>query len=74
MTFTGETLVQPCEEEDDSIQYNLVPISQIANIEPKAAVDTIGICRDVGELNTGQIRNSSNENLILLISVMLRFY
>ncbi|XP_055851551.1 replication protein A 70 kDa DNA-binding subunit [Episyrphus balteatus] len=55
MTFTGETLVQPCEEEDDGIpqvQYNLVPISQIANIEPKAAVDTIGICRDVGELNT----------------------
>ncbi|XP_055906413.1 replication protein A 70 kDa DNA-binding subunit [Eupeodes corollae] len=55
MTFTGETLVQPCEDESDGIpqvQYNLVPISQIASIEPKAAVDTIGICRDVGELQT----------------------
>lgn len=55
MTFTGETLVQPCEEKDSGIpqvQYDFVPISQIINIEPKASVDTIGVCRDVGELMT----------------------
>lgn len=62
MTFTLETAVQPCHEEDSNIpqiQYDLVPISQIANIEPKAAVDIIGVCKEVGELQvfTGRTNN-----------------
>lgn len=41
MTMTGETVIQLCEEDESGIpevKYDFVPISQIANIEPKAAV------------------------------------
>lgn len=65
MTFTGETMVQLCEDEDDGgipeIKFDLIPISQIANMENKEAVDTIGICKDVGELQTFTSRTTNKE-------------
>ncbi|EDW80816.1 uncharacterized protein Dwil_GK11360 [Drosophila willistoni] len=64
MTFTGETMVQMCEDEEDSIpeiKYDLVPISQVSNMENKAAVDTIGICKEVGELQTFTSRTTNKE-------------
>ncbi|XP_058057306.1 replication protein A 70 kDa DNA-binding subunit [Anopheles bellator] len=53
MTMNGETVVQLCTETDGSmpaIQYNLVPISQIANMEPNATVDVIGVCKEAGDV------------------------
>lgn len=64
MTFTGETVVQLCKEEDGAIpeiKYDFVPITQVANMEPKAALDIIGICKEVGELQTFTSRTSNKE-------------
>ncbi|KAH8306223.1 hypothetical protein KR018_004774, partial [Drosophila ironensis] len=65
MTFTGETVVQLCEEADDGaipdIKYNLVPISEVSGMENKAAVDTIGICKEVGELQSFVSRTTNKE-------------
>ncbi|XP_061402182.1 replication protein A 70 kDa DNA-binding subunit-like [Musca vetustissima] len=65
MTFTSDTVVQPCEDDDDSgvpvIKYDLVPISQVANMEPKASVDIVGICKDVGELQSFTSRTTNKE-------------
>ncbi|KAH8355942.1 hypothetical protein KR200_003721, partial [Drosophila serrata] len=65
MTFTGETVVQLCEDPDDGaipdIKYNLVPISEVAGMENKAAVDTIGICKEVGELQSFVSRTTNKE-------------
>ncbi|XP_054087207.1 replication protein A 70 kDa DNA-binding subunit-like [Zeugodacus cucurbitae] len=55
MTLTGLTEIKPCEEDDNDIpeiKYDLVPISKLANLEPNTTVDTIGICKEVGELHT----------------------
>ncbi|EDV30349.1 uncharacterized protein Dana_GF23244 [Drosophila ananassae] len=65
MTFTGETIVQLCEDADDGaipdIKYNLVPISEVSGMENKAAVDTIGICKEVGELQSFVSRTTNKE-------------
>ncbi|XP_067619019.1 replication protein A 70 kDa DNA-binding subunit [Eurosta solidaginis] len=64
MTLTSETVIQACEDDDTDIpeiKYDLVPISQIANLEPRTSVDTIGICKDVGELQTFTSRNTNKE-------------
>ncbi|KAH8359920.1 hypothetical protein KR093_009579, partial [Drosophila rubida] len=65
MTFTGETVVQLCDDADDGgipeIKFDLIPISQIASMENKAAVDTIGICKEVGELQTFTSRTTNKE-------------
>ncbi|KAH8395752.1 hypothetical protein KR215_000413, partial [Drosophila sulfurigaster] len=65
MTFTGETVVQLCDDADDGgipeIKFDLIPISQIADMENKAAVDTIGICKDVGELQSFTSRTTNKE-------------
>ncbi|XP_001358758.3 replication protein A 70 kDa DNA-binding subunit [Drosophila pseudoobscura] len=65
MTFTGETAVQLCEDADDGaipdIKYNLVPISEVSGMENKAAVDTIGICKEVGELQAFTSRTTNKE-------------
>ncbi|XP_030369823.1 replication protein A 70 kDa DNA-binding subunit [Scaptodrosophila lebanonensis] len=65
MTFTSDTVVQKCEEMDDGgipeIKYDLVPISQVANMEDKTALDTIGICKEVGELQTFTSRTTNKE-------------
>ncbi|KAH8284199.1 hypothetical protein KR054_012094, partial [Drosophila jambulina] len=65
MTFTGETVVQLCEDADDGaipdIKYNLVPISEVSGMENKAAVDTIGICKEVGELQSFVSRTTNKE-------------
>ncbi|XP_034487485.1 replication protein A 70 kDa DNA-binding subunit [Drosophila innubila] len=65
MTFTGETVVQLCEDADDGgipeIKFDLVPISEIASMENKASVDTIGICKDVGELQAFTSRTTNKE-------------
>lgn len=65
MTFTGETVVQLCEDADDGgipeIKFDLVPITDIANMENKSAVDTVGICKDVGELQTFTSRTTNKE-------------
>lgn len=65
MTFSGETVVQLCEDTDDDpipeIKYNLVPISDVSGMENKAAVDTIGICKEVGELQSFVARTTNKE-------------
>lgn len=64
MTFTNETVVQLCTDNSENIptiKYDLVPISKIADMEPKAAVDVIGICKTVGELQTFTSRTTNKE-------------
>lgn len=65
MTFNNDTVVQPCEDEDDTgipeIKYDLVPISQVANLEPKAAVDCVGVCKEVGELQVFTSKTTNKE-------------
>ncbi|XP_016960724.1 replication protein A 70 kDa DNA-binding subunit [Drosophila biarmipes] len=65
MTFSGETVVQLCEDADDDpipeIKYNLIPISEVSGMENKAAVDTIGICKEVGELQSFVARSTNKE-------------
>ncbi|ALC46337.1 RpA-70 [Drosophila busckii] len=65
MTFTGETMVQLCEDAENEgipeVKFDLVPISQVASMEDKATVDTIGICKDVGELQTFTSRTTNKE-------------
>lgn len=65
MTFTNDTVVQACQDDDDSgipeIKYDFVPISQVANLEPKAAVDCVGVCKEVSELQVFTSRTTNKE-------------
>ncbi|XP_054081185.1 replication protein A 70 kDa DNA-binding subunit-like [Zeugodacus cucurbitae] len=64
MTLTGLTEIKPCEEDDNDIpeiQHDLIPISHLANLEPNTTVDTIGICKEVGELQTFTSRTTNKE-------------
>ncbi|XP_055389395.1 replication protein A 70 kDa DNA-binding subunit-like [Condylostylus longicornis] len=64
MTFTPQTIVQLCTDNEDDIpqaNYNWVPISQVSNMEPKAKVDVIGICREIGELQTFTAKTNNRE-------------
>ncbi|KAI8045324.1 replication protein A 70 kDa DNA-binding subunit [Drosophila gunungcola] len=65
MTFSGETVVQLCEDADDDpipgIKYNLIPISEVSGMENKASVDTIGICKEVGEVQSFVSRSTNKE-------------
>lgn len=64
MTFTADTIVQPCTEDDSSIpsiQYNYVPISSIAHMEPNAVVDVIGVVKTASELQAFTSRASGRE-------------
>lgn len=64
MTMTNETIIQECKDADGSmpaIQYNFVPISQIANMEPNAMIDVAGICKEASELNTFTAKTSGRE-------------
>lgn len=65
MTFSNDTVVQPCEDEDDSgipeIKYDLVPISQVANMEPKSSIDVVGVCKEIGELQSFTSRTTNKE-------------
>ncbi|XP_037951492.1 replication protein A 70 kDa DNA-binding subunit-like [Teleopsis dalmanni] len=64
MTFTSETAVQLCDDESDGIPqitYDLKPIAELANIEPKSVVDTIGVCKEIGELQIFTSRTTNKE-------------
>uniref|UniRef100_A0A182QCD7 Replication protein A subunit n=1 Tax=Anopheles farauti TaxID=69004 RepID=A0A182QCD7_9DIPT len=64
MTMTNDTIVQECKEADGSlpeIQYNFVPISQIANMEPNSMIDVIGVCKQAGEVNQFTAKTSGRE-------------
>uniref|UniRef100_A0A182JRW5 Replication protein A subunit n=1 Tax=Anopheles christyi TaxID=43041 RepID=A0A182JRW5_9DIPT len=64
MTMTNDTIVQECKDVDGSmpeIQYNLVPISQIGNMEPNAMVDVVGMCKDVSDLVQFTAKTSGRE-------------
>ncbi|XP_321709.5 replication protein A 70 kDa DNA-binding subunit [Anopheles gambiae] len=64
MTMTNDTIVQECKDADGSmpeIQYNFVPISQIANMEPNAMVDVIGMCKDASDVVQFTAKTSGRE-------------
>lgn len=65
MTFTADTIIQPCMDDSassiPSIQYNFVPISSIANMEPNAIVDVIGVVKTVSELQNFTSRASGRD-------------
>ncbi|KAL9874713.1 uncharacterized protein ACN427_013096 [Glossina fuscipes fuscipes] len=39
----------------------LVPISQVANMKPKAAIDVVGVCKEVGEVQMFTSRTTNKE-------------
>lgn len=65
MTFGNETIIQLCEEEDNTsiptVQYNFVQIKQIADMEDKSVVDICGVVKDVGEIATIVSKTSNKE-------------
>ncbi|XP_062558412.1 replication protein A 70 kDa DNA-binding subunit [Armigeres subalbatus] len=64
MTMTNETLIQECNDAEiamPTIQYNFVPISQIANMEANALIDVIGICKEAGEVVQFTAKTSGRE-------------
>ncbi|XP_055586552.1 replication protein A 70 kDa DNA-binding subunit-like [Uranotaenia lowii] len=64
MTMNSDTIVQECEDGGSSlpeIQYNFVPISQIANMEANAMIDVIGVCKEAGEVLQFTAKSSGRE-------------
>lgn len=64
MTMTADTVLQECEDEGASIptiQYDFVPIPQIANMEAHAIIDVVGVCKDAGEINQFTAKASGRE-------------
>lgn len=64
MTMTNETVIQLCEEDNNTIpvmRYDLVPIIKVSTMEDKSIVDVIGICKDVGELQVFTARSNNRE-------------
>ncbi|XP_058467652.1 replication protein A 70 kDa DNA-binding subunit [Malaya genurostris] len=64
MTMTHDTIVQECKDVGSSlpeIHYNFVPISQIANMEPNAMIDVIGICKEASEVVQFTAKTSGRE-------------
>lgn len=51
MTLNNDSVVQECTDVDDIpvVQYNFVPISEIANLEPNATVGNVSIQIDRNE-------------------------
>lgn len=64
MTFNSDTIVEECVGGNDNVpkvSYNLVPLSQISQMEPNATVDVAGVCREVGEINQFTAKTSGRE-------------
>ncbi|XP_063701558.1 replication protein A 70 kDa DNA-binding subunit [Culicoides brevitarsis] len=64
MTFTHDTQVKLCEEDDSaipSIEYNFVPIKSIANMEPNSNLDVIAVVKSATELAKFQSKSSGKE-------------
>ncbi|KAG4077768.1 hypothetical protein HA402_011197 [Bradysia odoriphaga] len=53
MTFNSDTVVEECADghvDVPKFSYNLVPLSQISQMEANATVDVAGVCREVGDI------------------------
>lgn len=64
MTFGNETLVQECIEDCPSIptiQYDLVSIANIANMEVNMIIDVIGVCKEVSDLTNLTAKSTGRE-------------
>lgn len=64
MTMTNDTIVQECKDVGSSlpeIQYNFVPISQIANMESNAMIDVVGICKEASDVMQFTAKSSGRE-------------
>lgn len=64
MTMTNDTLIEECHSDATSmptIQYNFVPISQIANMEANAILDVMGVCKEAGEVVQFTAKTSGRE-------------
>ncbi|XP_055630999.1 replication protein A 70 kDa DNA-binding subunit [Toxorhynchites rutilus septentrionalis] len=63
MTMTNDTVIHECKDVSSmpEIQYNFVPISQIANMEPNCMLDVIGVCKEAGEIMQFTAKSSGRE-------------
>lgn len=66
MTFTSDTVVQECDDSDaeqsiPTIQYDFVPISSVAQLEPNAVVDVAGVCTECSDVQQFTARASGKE-------------
>lgn len=64
MTFSNETVVQECIDDNTSIptiKYDLITISNIANMEANEIVDVVGVCRDASDLSNITVRATGRE-------------
>lgn len=63
MTFSSETVIQPCEEEDNlpHISYTLCPLSDVASKSVNDIVDVIGVVKSTAETTTITVRATGKE-------------
>ncbi|CAH1992742.1 unnamed protein product [Acanthoscelides obtectus] len=65
MTMTSETVVQECNDKDDSnipqTKYDFVTIDRIASAEVNSLIDIVGVVKDVGDIQNLQSRTTGRE-------------
>ncbi|KAK9501699.1 hypothetical protein O3M35_012375 [Rhynocoris fuscipes] len=64
MTFTNDTRVVPCLEDDRTIptlQFNFVKLSSIQESEPETILDFIGVCKSAGDVVTLTSKTTNRE-------------
>jgi replication factor A1 len=64
MTFNSDTIVQECMEEASSIpqiSYDLIPITQIGEVESNKLIDVLGVVKEVSDIQTLTARTTGRE-------------
>lgn len=64
LTFTNETQIIPCNDDDSSIpklQFNFSSLSTIQDAEPGTLLDFIGVCKSAGEVVSLTARTTNRE-------------
>lgn len=65
MVINNGTVIEKCKQDESKdipkIEYNFVPIKDIAEKATNAVIDVIGVCSDVGQLQAFVAKTSGKE-------------
>ncbi|CAG7833681.1 unnamed protein product [Allacma fusca] len=64
LSFTNDTQVIPCLEDDSDVptlSYNFVTIENIENVEAEKTIDVVGVCKHYSDCQTIVSRNTGKE-------------
>lgn len=63
MTFNKMTEITICEEDDavPTMQFQFLPISEVANADKDKIIDVIGVCREFADITTITAKSSGRE-------------